>query len=323
VRRPDPFPWLCEPRLTHGTDAPCPAAAQPGTAAALTPQALICVFVPCSRARRGKPAMRGCSGPHPPAGTRSQSPALQTPLPLCHDLAGSTGASACTAPSPQPWGQKGADPSPAAQQREPDLPQNASWAGVWCHTAAPQPLAKPGLWDAAFPPGLCTGQGSSPSAPPQAGGIPTLHRSAPRSVAAGKRGQACMHGREPTPCTSPDRCPWESVSSDTWIFACRVPGWLPGAASSSKACFGSDTMPRSPDAELVLHLHLDYVDRGRLLLREGKKNALRLCFMETLEWKIWRIKENLALKVRETKGTEKQARGQHVNGVCTMDREGR
>lgn len=174
-----------------------------------------------------------------------------------------------------------------------------------------------------LPPGLCTGQGSSPSAPPQAGGIPTLHRSAPRSVAAGKRGQACMHGREPTPCTSPDRCPWESVSSDTWIFACRVPGWLPGAASSSKACFGSDTMPRSPDAELVLHLHLDYVDRGRLLLREGKKNALRLCFMETLEWKIWRIKENLALKVRETKGTEKQARGQHVNGVCTMDREGR
>lgn len=45
--------------------------------------------------------------------------------------------------------------------------------------------------------------------------------------------------------------------------------------------------------------------------------------METLEWKIWRIKENLALKVRETKGTEKQASGQHVNGVCTMDREGR
>lgn len=67
-----------------------------------------------------------------------------------------------------------------------------------------------------------------------------------------------------------------------------------------------------------------------IILTEGdffygreKKNALRLCFMETLGWKIWRRKENLALKVRETKGTEKQASGQHVNGVCTMDREGR
>lgn len=161
---PDPFPLLCEPRLTHGTDAPCPAAAQPGTAAALTPQALICVFVPCARARRGKPltAMMGCSGPHPPAGTRSHSSA---PLPPCLDLTGSSGASTCAAPSPQPRSQKGANPSPPAQQREPGLPQNISSAGVWCHTAAPQPLAKPGLWDAASHRGCVQDRAAAPLLP--------------------------------------------------------------------------------------------------------------------------------------------------------------
>lgn len=138
MRRPDPFPWLCEPHLTHGTDAPCPAAAQPGTAAALTPQALICVFVPCSRARRGKPAMRGCSGPHPPAGTRSQSPALQTPLPPCHDLAGSTAASACTAPPPSALGPKGCRSFPCSTaERARSAPERLLGRSLVPHSCTP------------------------------------------------------------------------------------------------------------------------------------------------------------------------------------------
>lgn len=47
-----------------------------------------------------------------------------------------------------------------------------------------------------------------------------------------------------------------------------------------------------------------------IILTEGdffygrkKKHILRLRFMETLGWEIWRRKENLALKVLETKET--------------------
>lgn len=199
-------------------------------------------------------------------------PAPQITLPPPgRDSPGGTEANAHTAPAPQSQGQKGSPLSPDTAAKSMFCSMLPAWkvsSATWLH---------PCLW-----PSHCTGTlpplkpvPQPLCLPPKAGGAAPNPFSAQRSAAAGQQGQACgmgmathcMHSWEPAPCASPDGHPRESVSSDTRIFfACRVPGWAPGAASSSKACFGSGRIPRTPDAELVLHLHLDYIDRGRLLL---------------------------------------------------------
>lgn len=279
------------PHRTAPAGTPCPGCAlcrRPGTVAALAPCAHLCLCPP-QQGETLKP-LHGNDGvqwsPVLQQGSTPQlcslGPAPQTNPPAAWpQLPRQRWGKRLHCPIPSVSGPKGEQLLPPAGS--PPSPDTVAESKVCSRLPTGQASGTtrlhPGLWPSCAQ-GRClpSRQRTGPSAPlglpPRAGGVAPHPSSAPRCAAAGQRGQACgtgraahcMNGWEPAPCTSLDRRPRESISSDTWIFACRVPGWAPGAASSSKACFGSGRTPRTPDAEVVLHLHLDYIDRGRLLL---------------------------------------------------------
>lgn len=119
---------------------------------------------------------------------------------------------------------------------------------------------------AQLPPGLCQGTGTRPPLRPghqpsgspgslPAQGVPWPPARPPCFPRAGEgargcgtgRATLCMHGSGAGSMHIPGQGPSGKRSSGTWIFACGVPGCTPGAASSSKACFGSGRTPKIPD----------------------------------------------------------------------------